>query len=188
MGLTVPLYLIRAGKIVYDVANNPATRKWARTLIRKGLAKKIKKPTPSQIKKANPLTTNTMKKQSGQGKGIEAAKKYLYKTDKEGKFKRTPQTDEWGDPIGKLVHLKKTRLKPAKILKGLDIAAAGGAGVAGEKIISAAKKRNKSTKEKMEETKKKKYVKPPKSVRKKSGGKVSAKKYKSGGRVAKYKG
>jgi hypothetical protein len=168
-------YLIMAGVKIYKVANNPATRKWARSLMKKGVAKKIKKPTPAQIKKANPLTTTTMKKQiesGGRKKGIEGAKKYLYKTDKKGKFQYTPQTDALGDPTGKLAHVKKTRLKPAKVAKAIDIAAAGAAGVIAEKIISAAKKRNQSTKDKLEATKKKKYVQPPKSVRKNRGGTV----------------
>ena len=168
-------YLIMAGTKIYKVANNPATRKWARSLMKKGVAKKIKKPTPAQIKKANPLTTTTMKKQiesSARQKGIEGAKKYLYKADKKGKFLRTPQTDAFGDPTGKLAHLKKTRLKPAKVTKAIDIAAAGAGGYAAAKFMTAAEKKHKSTKAKLEATKKKKYVKSPKSVRKNRGGTV----------------
>ena len=36
-------YLIMAGTKIYKVANNPATRKWARSLMKKGVAKKISK-------------------------------------------------------------------------------------------------------------------------------------------------
>ena len=152
---------IKSANKIYEVANKPEVRKWARSLMKKKDATMVKKPTSSQMKKATPLTKSAMSKISG-SKDI---RKLI--PDRLGKKKK-------GIDAFKKEPLVKQRLviAPSKTDKVIEAGGAGAGGYAAAKFMTSAEKKHKSTKAKLEAAKKKKYVKSPKSVRKNRGGTV----------------
>ena len=98
-----------------------------------------------KMKRKPPLETEATR--AGRGKGIEAAKNYLYKKDRKGNFKLHRQSNEFGeyDPRGRKVYTLKSRIKPKTILKAADIAIGAGGALAIKKATEGKSKTNKKS-------------------------------------------
>jgi len=101
------------------------------------------KKKPKIPKKKIPLEIEA--RQAGRGKGIKAAKDYLYKKDKKGNFQLVDQTDPFGDYTGKRMYTFKSRVKPKTILRAADIAIGAGGALAIKKAIEGRSKTNKKS-------------------------------------------
>ena len=106
----------------------------------------VKKAVATRKRKRKP-PLETEATRAGRGKGIEAAKNYLYKKDRKGNFKLHRQSNEFGeyDPRGRKVYTLKSRIKPKTILKAADIAIGAGGALAIKKATEGKSKTNKKS-------------------------------------------
>jgi len=177
--------LIMLGGAIYKVAKNPATQKLVRNALKLGKAKKIKKPTDAQIKKAKPLTRSDIVERIGN----------ISKRATKSMQERRPIVSQPKTPV---MFLNPALRSPVEeIVAGATLGLLE-KGPITEKVVKGFKKMGRGASEKIETGKRKKHISPPKSVRRPTtprsdkiretgGGKGSKKKYAYGGRVAKYK-